>query len=148
MGEQKMRISAVLGLILGSAISILLPARGAWTAGRTNTPTGQDTMYLDRRISSLEQRLNSLESSVRNLEQQAMISQRPAQSQAIRDPEVTLLRGEVEILKGKIRVLECGLMHLDERTLSAAAKASRGSTVDSKDPCRLNPETPLQLLSR
>jgi hypothetical protein len=107
---------------------------------------GQDAVYLNQRISTLELRLNSIESSLRTLQQQQMISQQPAQTQPLRDPEVSLLRSEVELLKGRVRMLECGLMHLDERTLSAGAKEARRKARDQfADPCRINPETPLQL---
>ncbi|HJZ67111.1 MAG TPA: hypothetical protein VKF81_03120 [Blastocatellia bacterium] len=107
----------------------------------------QDAIYLDRRISMLETRLNTIESSVRTLEQQAMMSRSTA-SQTARDPEVALLRSEVEILLGRIRELDCGLARLDERTLSGSAKEARKRTQQAQDPCRLNPEAPLQLSPR
>ena len=108
--------------------------------------TAQDTVYLDRRISMLETRLNSIESNIRTLEQQAMSSQRSSMSQPSRDPETSLLRSEVEILKGRVRELECGLVHLDERTLTLTAREARKrSGGQFVDPCRLNPETPVQL---
>lgn len=108
----------------------------------------QDASYLDRRISLLENRLGSIESSVRMLGQQSM-SQRSAPSQPTRDPEIALLRSEVEILNARVRELECGLMHLDERTLSATAKQARkGTNAPANDPCRLNPETSVQLSTR
>lgn len=108
----------------------------------------QDASYLDRRISMLETRLSSLESSLRTLQQQAM-SQRPAASQATRDPETALLRSELEVLNARVRELECGLVHLDERTLSASAQEARKRmNAQTNDPCRLNPETSVQLSSR
>jgi hypothetical protein len=107
----------------------------------------QDAVYLNQRISVLEMRLNSIESSVRTLQQQQTMSQQPSHPPAIRDPEVSLLRSEVELLKGRVRVLECGLVHLDERTLSANTKEARKKTTgQTTDPCRLNPETTLELL--
>jgi hypothetical protein len=52
-------------------------------------------------------------------------------------------------LNSRIRELECAIGHLDERTLSAAAKESRKRTGGpSSDPCRLNPETPVPLSPR
>jgi predicted nucleic acid-binding Zn-ribbon protein len=106
----------------------------------------QDAVYLDRRISTLEMRLSTIESSLRSLEQQAMSSQRMTQGQPNRDPETSLLRSEVEMLKIRLRELECGLVHLDERTLSVAAREARKRTSgQSTDPCRLNPEAPVQL---
>jgi uncharacterized coiled-coil protein SlyX len=108
----------------------------------------QDTAYLDRRISMLETRLSSIESIVRTLQQQAM-SQRPAPSQPTRDPETALFRSELEIMNARVRELECGLAHLDERTLSANAKEARKRmNPQPNDPCRLNPDTPIQLSFR
>lgn len=108
----------------------------------------QDSAYLEQRIRSVEQRLYSIQSSISRLEQQVIISQRstpsPAPTQSARSPEIDLLRSEVEILQARVRELECGLAHIDERTLSAAAKVARRRTGAQEDPCRLNPETPVQ----
>ena len=131
---------AVLGMVIGNHRE-----RTSAYAGEG----GQDAVYLDRRISTLEMRLTTIESSLRSLEQQAMASQRISPAQPTRDPEVSMLLSEVELLKGRLRVLECGLVHLDERTLSVTAReALKRSSGPSTDPCRLNPETPLQLSPR
>ena len=104
----------------------------------------QDPVYLGQRISMLEQRLNSIESNIRTLEQQ-INSQRLTPSQPTSNPESALLRSELEILRSLVRELQCGVVHLDERTLSTAAKDARRRTgTQSTDPCRLNPETPVQ----
>jgi len=105
----------------------------------------QDAAYLDQRIRSVEQRLYSIQSSISRLEQQVNTSQRPTPTQSGRPPEIDLLISEVEILRARVRELECGLAHLDERTLSAAAKEGRKRTgAQAIDPCRLSPETPIQ----
>ena len=130
---------ALLGMTIGGH-------REKTSYANANDSSAQDSVYLDRRISTLEMRLSTIESSLRTLEQQAMSSQRMTQGQPNRDPEVSLLRSEVELLKGRMRELECGLVHLDERTLSVAAKEARKRTSgQSTDPCRLNPEAPVQL---
>jgi hypothetical protein len=109
----------------------------------------QDAVYLDRRISMLETRLGSIESSMRSLQQQAMVSERSTATQPTRDPEVTLLRSEVEILNSRLRELECALVRLDERTLLPAAREARRRTAaQSSDPCRVNPDMPIQLSPR
>lgn len=115
----------------------------------TATASAQDTVYLDRRISMLETRLSSIESGMRSLQQQAMISERSTAIQPTRDPEVTLLRSEVEILNSRLRELECALVRLDERTLSPAAREARRRTAtQASDPCRVNPDMPIQLSPR
>lgn len=105
----------------------------------------QDAIYLEQRIRSVEQRLFSIQSSISRLEQQVNISQRSAPTQGGRSPEIELLRSEVEILRARVRELECGLAHLDERTLTEAAKVGRKRTgAQAIDPCRVHPETPIQ----
>lgn len=131
----------VFSALLGAAVEgYREPSVGFTSEG------AQDTAYLDRRISMLETRFNTIESSIRNLEQQAMSAQRSSPGQPGRDPETSLLRSEVELLKGRVRELECGLVHLDERTLSVTAREARKRTSGQFiDPCRLNPEAPVQL---
>lgn len=117
--------------------------------GEVAAESSQDTVYLDRRISTLESRLGSIESNLRSLQQQAMASERSTAAQPTRDPEVTLLRSEVEILSSRLRELECALARLDERTLAPAAREARKRTApQSNDPCRVNPDAPIQLSPR
>lgn len=118
---------------------------GAGVAVKSFTPPSvQDSAFLDRRISVLEQRLNMLDSTVSRLQQQSMSSASPAQP--ARDPETALLRSEVEILKSRLKEIECGLARLDERTLSAAARETQKRTgAQTQNPCRLFPESPIQL---
>ena len=131
-------LSLLLGMVIGDH-------RERSSAADASEPA-QDAVYLDRRISTLEMRLSTIESSLRTVEQQAMSSQRMTQGQPNRDPETSLLRSEVEMLKIRLRELECGIMHLDERTLSVTAREARKRTSgQSTDPCRLNPEAPVQL---
>ena len=124
------------------------------------TPTmAQDTVVLDRRLNMLEQRFYSMESRMSRLEQQMSMLQRvvpaptptptPNQTQPMRDPVTDLLRNEVELMKVRVGELECGILRLDERTLSAATKeARRRAGAQPKDPCRLNVEAPVKLSVR
>jgi hypothetical protein len=136
-----------LVLIIACA-GIGLWARGDSPASATTAePPPQDVMSLDRRILALEQRLYPLESNVRRLEQQTASLGRPMPSQpTLRDPEIDRLRGEVELLRARIQELECGLVRVDERTLSPAMRESRrraGGQVT--DPCRANAEASVQI---
>jgi hypothetical protein len=134
-------LSALLGMAIGDYRE---RTSSAYAGG-----SAQDAAYLDRRISTLEIRLSTIESGLRTLQQQAMSSQRMPQEQSNRDPETSLLRSELELLKSRLREIECGLVHLDERTLSATAReAQRRMSGQSTDPCRLNPEAPVQLSPR
>ena len=109
---------------------------------------GQDVMNLDRRISTLEQRLFLMESNISRLQQQAF-SQRSAPATGQSDIELNLVRTQLELLTARMRELECGLAHVDERTLSASAKAARDRAgTQPKEPCRADPETPIQISPR
>lgn len=109
----------------------------------------QDTVHLERRISLLEQRFYSVETSINRLEQQATLSQRPSITQpGGREMEVNLLRAEMETLRRRILEIECGLVKLDERTATPAAREARKRAGSSTDPCRLYSESPLQLSTR
>ena len=135
---------------------ILLPFLGGADAGGyrglstdASINTAQDSVYLDRRISMLETRLNSIESSLRSLQQQSIAAERSVSPQPVRDPEVNLLRSEVEILNSRLREIECALVRLDERTLSTSAKDARKRMgTQPADPCRVNPDMPIQLSPR
>lgn len=115
---------------------------------KAEPPAAQDVMSLDRRISTMEQRLYSLESSINQLRQQIMASQPAPASPNNRDPEIERLRSELLLLQRRVSEVECGALKLDERTLPPAARDSRRADRQGADPCRLRPETPLQLSNR
>jgi hypothetical protein len=121
-------------------------------AANNSDPSGpQDVINLDRRINALEQRFYTVESRINRLEQQSLSNSRstPIPAPSARDPEVERLRSEVESLKGRVRELECGVVHVDERTLSVRVKEGQKRTAgQSQDPCRLNAEAPVRLSMR
>lgn len=155
MNTLKTKRAAVV-IILCAAIAVTASAyRGesnSAAAGATAAAAGsQDTLNLERRISLLEQRFYSIESSINRLERQTTITQRtlPQQQSGGREIEVNLLRAEIETLRRRIGEMECGLLKLDERTTTAAAREARRKTnAASTDPCRLNAEFPIQLSTR
>jgi hypothetical protein len=109
----------------------------------------QDTINLERRISALEQRFYIIESSINRLEQQAALNTRTTPPASQRDLELDLLRRQTEALQGQLNEIACALVKLDERTLPASVReAQKRSGKLNTDPCRLNPETPLQLSTR
>jgi conjugal transfer/entry exclusion protein len=105
----------------------------------------QDVMSLDRRISAFEQRLYIMESHINQLQQQIQYAQRQPAPANTRDPEVERLRLELNLLQSRLGEVECGLLKLDERTLPAAARATQSKKTE---PCRSQPNTPVQLSSR
>ena len=94
----------------------------------------------------LEQRFYILETSLRRVEQQTTMQRTQLPDQQTTD--LALLRIEIERLKGHIQTVECGVARLDERTLPAKLRQSAREDSSYKDPCRLNPESPLHLPSR
>jgi TolA-binding protein len=132
---------AVAGFI-ALAIAMARPDRAGSAA--TAMPA-QDVMSLDRRLSTFEQRLYIMESHINQLQQQMQYAQRQPAASAPRDPEVERLRLELNLLQARLAEVECGVLKLDERTLPAAARAAQPKP---NEPCRLQPNTPVQLSSR
>ena len=123
----------------------------ARVAGAEASPGAQDTFNLERRISVVEQRLNSVELGINRLEQQQARAQTtaPQPSASLRDTQIELLRSEVELLQRRLAEDECGLVRVDERTLTPQAReARRKDAAEKDDPCRLNFDAPLRLSSR
>ncbi|HYG12031.1 MAG TPA: hypothetical protein VD835_18935 [Pyrinomonadaceae bacterium] len=137
----------VLVLVLVAAVAAYT-GKPALITGEAATVPPQDVARIESRISLLEQRFYSIETSIRGLEQQSRLSS-IAPGRTERDPEVGLLRAEVEALRQRLAEIECGLVRVDERTLTAAAKEARRKSGGSPgDPCRLNADAPLRLPAR
>ena len=103
----------------------------------------QDAIRLENRINQLETRLYSIESSIRTLEQQSRLA--GSTQRSLSQEDVARLRAEVQALTLRLAEDECALARLDERTLSPAMRRKPGGRTD---PCRTNPDTPLQLPDR
>jgi len=109
----------------------------------------QDLTRFESRLGQLEQRLYTIESSLRGLEQQSRLAGINAGRPALPDPEVNMLRTELNTLRLRLAEAECGLVRVDERTLSATAREARRRVQGAAaDPCRLNADAPLRLQPR
>jgi TolA-binding protein len=118
------------------------------TGEAATVPPAQDVTRIESRLSQLEQRFYSMETSIRGLEQQQRLSSITS-GRTVRDPEISLLRNEVEALRQRLAEVECGIVKMDERTLTPAAKqARRKSASVADDPCRLNADSPLRFSTR
>ncbi|HEU4873386.1 MAG TPA: hypothetical protein VFT44_09835 [Pyrinomonadaceae bacterium] len=102
----------------------------------------QDAIRLDSRINQLETRLYSIEASIRTLEQQSRIA--GASQRGLSQDDLVRLRADIQTLQLRLQEDECALARLDERTLSPALRRKSGRP----DPCRANPDAPLQLSNR
>ena len=121
----------------------------------TTTVYAQQDAMLDRRISQIEQRFYYLETRINRLESDTRYSGvSPASSAASQlqisqmRTELDALRNDVDSLRSRVGDVECGLLKIDERTLSAAARQRRRSAQGPNEPCRAEPESPVRLASR
>jgi hypothetical protein len=139
-----------LGVILCAGVCVLAKAYPGKSSSEFEGITGpQDVRSLDRRISSLEQRQYSIEVRINRLEQSAMSQRTPALQPGARDQEMSLLRTEFQTLLLRLGEIECGLVKLDERTMTSAVREARkGTGAKTADPCRINPAAPLRLSNR
>ena len=103
----------------------------------------QDAIRLETRINQLETRLYSIESGLRTLEQQSRLG--GAAQRGLSQEDIARLRAEIQTLQLRLAEDECNLARLDERTLSPAMRRKPGGRTD---PCRANPDAPLQLPDR
>jgi hypothetical protein len=141
----------LLAIFICAGITLTAKYYHTNAANNSDSSAPQDVINLDRRINALEQRFYTVETRINRLEQQAMTSSRATAIPAptLRDPEIENLRSEVELLKGRVRELECGVVHLDERTLPVNAKeGQKRAGGQSQDPCRLNSQAPVRLSMR
>lgn len=140
------RATRVFGFAVVCVIAIAFAIAHTNKASSANAGmSAQDVMSLDRRISAFEQRLYILESHINQLQQQVQYAQRQPATSNTRDPEIDRLRVELNLLQSRLGEVECGVLKLDERTLPAAARAAQSKKTD---PCRSQPNTPIQLSSR
>lgn len=102
----------------------------------------QDAIRLESRINQLETRLYSIEANIRSLEQQSRIA--GSSQRGLSQDDLVRLRADIQTLQLRLQENECALARLDERTLSPAMRRKSGRP----DPCRANPDAPLQLSDR
>jgi TolA-binding protein len=115
----------------------------------TTTVLAQQDPFLDRRISQIEQRFNQIESRINRLEQQTSLPSLAPPTSLNRDTEINQMRSQINELQLRIAEVECGLLRIDERTLTAPAKQSRRKTNSNEtDHCRTDSNVPLQLSTR
>lgn len=143
-------LRALLGVLLATAIGITSGVVLSPTLTAFSAPVTQENVLLNQRLRILEQRLQAIELNINQLQQQVLNSQRSStQPSAGRDPEVIGLRTEVETFSRRLVEIECGLVKLDERTNTPAAREALRRLGDSgTDPCRRDATAPIRLSSR
>ena len=118
--------------------------------------SAQTDVMLERRLSQVEQRFYYIESRLNQIENQSRYpgivpgasSTNPIQLGQLRT-DLDTLRTQLDSLRSRVGEVECGLLRLDERTLSQAARdARRRSAPTANEPCRTDTAAPLKLSVR
>src|SRR5258708_31945428 len=119
--------------------------------GERAAPTAfaQQDPFLSRRIDQMEQRFYSIESRLTRIETDSHRTVITPQTNTNNDLEIQFLRSQVDSLRLRLGEVECGLLRVDERTLTPAARLARskGGAKES-DKCRVDTGTPIQLSAR
>ena len=141
-----MYTAAVAGAVL------LLEHGFAAVFGERAVPTvlaQQQDPFLSRRIDQIENRFYQLESRLDRVESatRPTLSSPPLTSN-VNDQDIRFLRQQVDILRTRLGEAECGLLHIDERTLSPSARAARAKSASGSELCRREPSTAVTLSAR
>ena len=113
------------------------------------TAYAQQDPFLSQRLSRIEQRFTTIESRLIQLEKQSRYPATTPDSSNSRETEIRLLRSQIDTLQLRVAEIECGVIRLDERTLSNTVRqGQRKSGTGKSDVCRLTPNAPLQLSAR
>ncbi len=128
-----------------------------WPKADLVTPVSAQTdVMLERRLSQVEQRFYYIESRLNQLENQSRYpgilpgstSTNPAQLGQLRT-EIDTLRTQLDSLRSRVGEVECGLLKLDERSLTQAAReARRRANPGTNEPCRTDMSAPIKLSVR
>jgi hypothetical protein len=109
---------------------------------------------LEQRLNQVEQRFNYIESRLNRLESESRYPGVMPNTSSRNNTELDLMRtqadsmrNEIDSLRGRIGELECAVLKLDERTLTASARATR-KPGGSSEPCRTNAGSPVRLSAR
>lgn len=146
----KQRMHLLLYVFAGLGImAVVYSLCFTFFGGGTTTVSAQQDPFLSQRLNRIEQRFTLIESRLNQLEQQSRFPVNSPDLTNSRDTELRLLRSQINTLQLRISEIECGLVRLDERTLSASAKANRKTAgISDSDLCRQTPNVPLQLSAR
>jgi chaperonin cofactor prefoldin len=136
-----------VGLTVFALLTVAAGLSFVFTGQGANTVLAQQDPFLNNRINQIERQFNSIETRISRLEQQSRFPGVAPQTSLNRDAEFNQMRSQVESLQFRIDALECGLVKLDERTLTTTAKqARRKANPNETDRCRLDSNIPLQFI--
>ncbi|HVF46657.1 MAG TPA: hypothetical protein VNA17_03730 [Pyrinomonadaceae bacterium] len=128
---------------------LLVVGYWAFTSVFGERALAQSDTFLARRIDQIENRFYSMESRLNRLEQS---SSRPAASVPrigdVNAVEIQALRNQMDSFRFRLGEVECGVLRLDERTLTVATRRGRGGAATGTERCRQNWGTPITLSAR
>lgn len=145
----KVRTALVNFLALAGA-SMLVYGGFSGLFGERAVPTvsAQSDQFLSRRVDQIENRFYALESRLNRLETQSRPMIAAPRVTDNRNTEIEFLRTQVDSLRTRLGEVECGILRLDERTLTPAARTARNRAATSPDPCRRDPAAAIRLSVR
>ncbi|HEY8562526.1 MAG TPA: hypothetical protein VIL74_19260 [Pyrinomonadaceae bacterium] len=118
-------------------------------AARFATPVAaQQDPFLSQRLSQIESAVSRVETRLNRLESESRLSAIAPRAADRDETAVRLLQSQLDVLQSRLAAIECGLVKLDERTLSAAARQARKNSAPLGDRCRLDAGAPLQIVAR
>jgi hypothetical protein len=149
-GRQTARQSLLYGFAIFGVVTLIYSVfSGLFGGFVVPTALAQQDPFLSRRVDQMEQRFYTIESRLTRLEQDSRVTRITPQLPTNNDTDIQFLRTQLDGMRLRLGEVECGLLRVDERTLSSAAKAARSKAgVTVTDRCRLEPSVPVQLSAR
>ena len=141
--EMRVRLSYFV-----AAAALALSLYAVFVGRSVPTVAAQTDMYLSRRVDQVEQRFYMLESRLNRLETSSNSTAISPQVRSTNDVELQFLRTQIDGLRTRVGELECGILRVDERTLSVAARSSRRRSAGNIEPCRQDPARAVELSAR
>ena len=141
------RVKATLAVVGGAVLTysgfiVLFGERAVPTA------YAQSDAFLSRRIDAIENRFYGLESRLNRLETESRPIGITPQTTRTDDLEIQFLRSQVDALRTRLGEAECGLLRLDERTLTPASRSTRDKAAVNAEPCRRDTSAVVKLSAR
>lgn len=128
---------------------LLVVGYWAFTSVFGERVSAQSDTFLARRIDQVENRFYSMESRLNRLEQSlsrpAAALPRPGDVDVV---EIQALRTQMDSFRVRLGEVECGVLRLDERTLTAATRRGRSGAATGTERCRQNWGAAISLSAR
>ncbi len=112
--------------------------------GAVRPVEAQSDVFLSRRVDQVEQRFYQIESRLNRMEMESRTAVSTPRMTDNKDIEIAFLRSQIESLRNRLGEVECALLKVDERTLTAAQRR----TTAAGEPCRGNWGQRITLSSR